>query len=139
MTTRTASTLWSIFDLDSRAVEICTGFIMMAMAVALALDGWFGGWIPSLAPLHGFEPAIGLIWFLYGACHAYAATTDKYRSRCMFALLAAFGLSSLSASAIDANGFLEGPGASAFAAASMIQVWAYASIKASWLRSHSEL
>lgn len=117
-----------LLQVDSRAVEQATGCFISLFAIWCWLGGWFGGFLSSAAPFHGYEWLVATTIGPYGLWHAYKAHRGTVRGRSIRCLVASGVFTSLGV-LIWLNRGWELPGFPAAILASIIQGWCYLRIR----------
>lgn len=111
--------LWHSIEVDSRAVESCTGVICCSVAMATLLSG--GEMLPW--------PPAAVVWLLVSLLHIAAALRGSHSMRQGFAGLSVITFALLALYNGEATGWLQ-PGVAALTAGAAIQAWVWLAIEA---------
>ncbi len=80
----------TLFRSDPQSFEVISGWTIAALGIWCWAFGWFGGFLPRLAMLAGWEPIAGAAMIIYGVGHGLAAHGSSRKSRARRALLMAW-------------------------------------------------
>lgn len=118
----------SLFRSDSRAVETTTGWYVALLSLWCWAGGWFGGFLPQLVALHGYEALVAAVGIPWGLFHVKAAHGDSSKARRINCQVALFAFSVL-AIVIGIERGWDSPGPPAFFLAAFVQGWSYLRIR----------
>jgi len=111
--------LWRLIEIDSRAVEACTGALCFAMALATLLGG--GALLPW--------PVAAWVWLGISAAHVWSAASGLHSLRQAFAGVSVLTFAALALVNADQGGWVQ-PGVAVLVMAAIIQCWVWLAVEA---------
>lgn len=111
--------LWRLIEIDSRAVEACTGALCFAMALATLLGG--GALLPW--------PVAAWLWLCISAAHVWSAGAGPHSLRQAFAGLSVLTFAVLALINADQGGWVQ-PSVAVLVMAAIIQCWVWVAVEA---------
>ncbi len=120
-------------DVDSTAVEACTGLFISVLSFWCWVSDWFGGWLDNMRAYAGYEIYVLLMGVPYGIYHFHYSRVGTRFGRSMRCIFAAWVLVTMAASIWLSKGYSP-PGVPALVLAAIIQAWCFLKIK--WNHGH---